>query len=245
MKAIILAAGVGERLGDRAAGKPKCLLELGGMTLLRRHLENMEDLPVTEVIVVTGYRREDILHELDRIQTGLNVQTRFNPDFTQGSIVSLWKACGDLTSGGDIILMDADVLYDKAIIKKLTTTTLANCFLLDRNFEPGDEPVKLCVLEGTLVEFRKHVDKNLAFDFQGESVGFFRFSQGIASRLATRVQDYIDRQRRHEPYEEAVRDLLLADPEVFGYEDITGLPWIEIDFPEDIERAETEILTNI
>lgn len=240
-----MAAGVGERLGDKAAGKPKCLLELGGVSLLHRHLQNIMELAITDVIVVTGYRREEILAELERIQDGLNIDTRYNPDFTQGSIVSLWKAGGDLSSGDDIILMDADVLYDRAILKKLTNTALPNCFLLDREFEPGEEPVKLCVLDGRLVEFRKHVDKDLEFDFQGESVGFFRLSPGIASRLARRVQEYMDQQRRHEPYEEAIRDLLLADPDVFGYEDITGLSWIEIDFPEDIERAEIEILNNI
>ena len=245
MKAIILAAGVGKRLGDRAAGKPKCLLELGGMSLLHRHFLNLEDSPVTDVIVVTGYRQEEVLAELGRIQTGLNVQTRFNQDFTQGSLVSLWKASGDLSSGDDIILMDADVLYEKAIFKKLTLTTVPNCFLLDRKFEPGEEPVKLCVQDGRLVEFRKLVDRSLAFDFQGESVGFFRFSPGIASRLARRVQEYMDQQRRSEPYEEAIRDLLLAEPDVFGYEDITGLSWIEIDFPEDMDRAEIEILNNI
>ena len=83
------------------------------------------------------------------------------------------------------------------------------------------------------------------FDFQGESVGFFRFSPAIASRLARRIQEYIDQKRRSEPYEEAIRDLLLANPGEFGYEDVTGLSWIEIDFPEDIKRAELEILNNI
>lgn len=245
MKAIILAAGIGQRLGTQAAGKPKCLLELGGMSLLRRHLQNLQELPVGDVIIVTGYRQEEILAELSRIDTPLSIHTRFNPEYTNGSIVSLWNAVEVLFSGDDIILMDADVLYDKAIIQKLITTDLPNCFLLDREFEAGDEPVKLCVLDDRLVEFRKYIDTELDYDFQGESVGFFKFSPGIASRLANRVQEYMDQHRHGEPYEEAIRDLLLAEPDAFGYEDITGLSWIEIDFPEDINRAEIEILNNI
>jgi choline kinase len=113
---------------------------------------------------------------------------------------------------------------------------------LDRDFEPGDEPVKLCVQNGQLVEFRKQVAADLTYDFAGESVGFFRFESAFARRLATRTEYYVAAGRHEEPYEEAIRDLLLETPSAFGYEDITGLPWIEIDFPEDMKRAENEIL---
>lgn len=245
MKAIILAAGIGQRLGSHADGRPKCLLEPGGISLLRRHLHNLRDLAVTEIIIITGYRHDAIQEELTGLQPGFTIQTIFNPDFTNGSIVSLWHARETLYCGDDIILMDADVLYDKSILQKLITTDFSNCFLLDREFETGEEPVKLCAFNGRLVEFRKCIDGKLPFDLQGESVGFFRFSSGMAAKLALRVQEYMDLHRYGEPYEEAIRDVLLAEPEAFGYEDITGLPWIEIDFPEDIKRAETEILTNI
>ena len=60
-----------------------------------------------------------------------------------------------------------------------------------------------------------------------------------------RIEDYLSREENDTPYEEAIRDCLLAEPELFGYEDITGLAWIEIDFPEDIIRAREEILPNI
>ena len=245
MKAIILAAGIGKRLGDHAAGRPKCLIEMGGVSLLRRHLNFLHDTTVSEVVIVTGYRQQDIVDELTSVRTQVNISTRFNDDFTRGSIVSLWHARDALYSGAEIILMDADVLYDREVIQRLISTKLPNCFLLDRQFEAGDEPVKLCVRNGRLVEFRKQIDDGLEFDLQGESVGFFRFSPAMAARLADRAVEYLERQGHGEPYEEAIRDLLLADPDAFGYEDITGLPWIEIDFPEDVRRAELEILTNI
>ncbi len=50
-----------------------------------------------------------------------------------------------LVAGDDILLMDADVLYDRCIIERLVKTNISNCFLVDRDLEPGDEPVKLCV----------------------------------------------------------------------------------------------------
>ena len=241
----MLAAGIGKRLGADAAGRPKCLVELGGESLLRRHLQILQEYPIAQVYIVTGYRQDEIIKELSGINSSLTVQTIFNPDFNSGSIVSLGCATDVLCSGDDIILMDADVLYDKAILHRLITTNVPNCFLLDREFEPGDEPVKLCVRGDRLTDFRKFITPDVKFDFQGESVGFFRFTPEVAAHLAQRSREYIDQKRRDEPYEEAIRDLLIAEPDLFGYEDITGLPWIEIDFPEDIRRAENEILTHI
>ena len=92
--------------------------------------------------------------------------------------------------------------------------------------------------------FRKKIETK--FDHCGESVGFFRLSPGTAGALAARADDYVSAGRTDEPYEEAIRDLLLAAPlGRFGYEDVTGLPWVEIDFPEDIVRAQNEILPHI
>lgn len=165
-----------------------------------------------------------------------------NPDYRRGSILSLWRARDELSAGRDIVLLDADVLYGLPLLCRLVKSPIANCFLLDRDFEPGPEPVKLCVRGGRLVEFRKAPSPELRYDYAGESVGFFHFSAKAAAELAGRTHAYVHEGRAEAPYEEAIRDLLLADPNDFGFEDITGLPWIEIDFPQDIRRAEEEVL---
>lgn len=237
MKAIILAAGRGERLGDAAAGRPKCLLRFGGKTLLQRHIENLDRLDAGRIIVVTGYRHEQIEAALAQFESRTPVQTVANPDYELGSIVSLHCAGDFLAEGTDTILMDADVLYDPDILGRLFDTRSGNCFLLDRDFEPGDEPVKLCVAGATPAEFRKKPDTNINWNYQGESVGFFRFDAAVSARLALQAQQYIENGRTGEPYEEAIRDLLMETPHIFNFEDITGQAWIEIDFPADVERA--------
>ena len=237
MKAIILAAGCGNRLGEVAAGRPKCLLQFGAKSLLQRHMEILDELGLDRIIIVTGYRHEDIEATLAAIKPRTPVETIINPHYETGSVVSLHYAYNHLTDGTDTILMDADVLYDPEVLGRLLNTPFSNCFLLDRDFEPGDEPVKLCVAGNTLVEFRKQPDNSLSWDYQGESVGFFRFDAGVCTRLAARTQSYIDNGRSGEPYEEAIRDLLMETPDSFNFEDITGRAWIEIDFPADVERA--------
>jgi choline kinase len=243
MKAIILAAGIGKRLGTTSNQKPKCLLPFDGVSLLHRHLAILEYYNIGEICIITGYESGMIEQALRTIP--LNAQLIYNSQYQRGSVISLWSAHPYLIAGDDILLMDADVLYDHNIIGKLVNTSHHNCFLFDRKFEAGDEPVKLCISNGQLVEFRKNVDKHIQFDIQGESIGFFRFSGKMASNLAQQVQHYIDAKRLDEPYEEVIRDLLLNSPDSFAYEDVTGLPWIEIDFPEDVMRATHDILPRL
>ncbi|MBG1240906.1 phosphocholine cytidylyltransferase family protein [Nostoc sp. NZL] len=245
MKAIILAAGVGRRLGKDGQIQPKCLLKFNGKSLLERHLNYLRHYHIDEVVIAVGYQAEKIQEEIKALGAENWVSTVYNPDYTKGSVISLWTLRQQLVAGGDILLMDADVLYDRSIIEQLIKTNVSNCFLLDRNFEPGDEPVKLCVRDNYLVEFRKQVALGLTYDFAGESVGFFRFESAVAHRLATRTEQYVADGLDDEPYEEVIRDLLLETPATFGYEDITGLPWLEIDFPQDIQRAQNDILPQI
>jgi choline kinase len=137
------------------------------------------------------------------------------------------------------------VLYDERILHELVAGETVNRLLIDRDFETGDEPVKLCLKDGVPIELRKQLAVNLEYDTIGESVGFFRFSETTAQRFAQIVAGYIDSDRANMPHEEAVRDLLLEHSQVFDTADVTGAPWVEIDFPNDVVRARTEILPQL
>ncbi|QBQ55988.1 NTP transferase domain-containing protein [Nitrosococcus wardiae] len=244
MRALILAAGRGKRLAESHA-LPKCLLEFEGRSLLERHLLILTQLGVQDIAIAIGYQAEQVEQALDTVAFLPRPQTVYNADFNKGSVVSLWTLREQLRAGGEILLMDADVLYDYRLGQRLLQSPHSNCFLLDRHLDPGEEPVKLCLRDGVLVEFRKQLPPGLRYDIIGESVGFFRFSEKVAGRLAALCQDYMEQSHQEAPHEEAIRDLLLETPERFGIEDITGLPWIEIDFPEDIRQAENIILPQL
>jgi choline kinase len=247
MRAIILAAGRGLRmLQPPGAEIPKSLLEFGGRSLLERHLRLLRAHGVEEVVLALGWRHEDIAAELERLAWRPQPQIVLNPGFELGSVLTVHTVASALTGGGDVLLMDADVLYHERIMSALTAGAgSANRLLIDRDFEAGDEPVKVCVRGGVPVELRKKVAPDLKYDLIGESVGFFRFGPQAARRLAAIVADYVGSDRANQPHEEAIRDLLRESGPTFEVADITGDPWIEIDFPVDVERAEREILPHI
>jgi choline kinase len=247
MRAIILAAGRGSRLQQQQEpALPKCLLKFAGRSLLERHLRSLERAGVDEVVLVLGFRHEMIEAELDRLRWQPRPQILLNPQFELGSVLTVHTAADAMTRGGEVLLMDADVLYHERIMAALVAGPgPVNRILLDRDFEAGDEPVKLCVQEGVPVELRKQLTPGLQYDTIGESVGFFRFDPAGARRLAAIVADYVGSARAHLPHEEAIRDLLLERSQRFEVADVTGAPWIEIDFPADVVRAEREVLPQL
>jgi choline kinase len=247
MRAIILAAGRGLRLQlPEDQQLPKCLLHFAGMSLLERHLRLLKNAAVDEVVVAVGFRHELIEAELGRLAWQPRPALVLNKHFHLGSVLTVDTAAEAMTGGGSVLLMDGDVLYDERIMRALAAgTNPVNRVLIDRNFEPGDEPVKLCVRDGVPVELRKQVAANLQYDTIGESVGFFRFDEAGARRLAALAAGYVASGRADMPHEEAVRDLLQEKSQVFEISDVTGTAWIEIDFANDVERAVKEILPQL
>jgi choline kinase len=246
MYAIILAAGRGNRLAEHnPEGHPKCLMPFGGRTLLARHLELLAQFGVHRADLVLGFEADRIIDHIGTLALRPDVAFHINPRFERGSVLSLWAAEDTLRSGAPILVMDADVLYHPLILQRLTTTSLENCYLFDRNFEQGDEPVKIALRGGQMVEFRKQLADGLAYDTIGESVGFFRFGAQQAEAIANECGRFDREGLGDAPHEEALRNVLLRQPEQYGLEDITGLPWIEIDFPEDVRRAADVVLPAI
>src|SRR5271163_1765040 len=157
MRAIILAAGRGLRLQQADERQlPKCLLQFGGMSLLERHLRLLRGAGVDEVVLALGFRHERVAAELDRLRWQPRPQIVLNPRYELGSVLTVHTAAEAMTRGGDVLLMDADVLYHDRIMAALVAGQKpVNRVLIDRDFEAGDEPVKVCVRAGVPIELRK------------------------------------------------------------------------------------------
>jgi choline kinase len=239
---ILLVAGVGRRLNGAAEG-PKVLLDFGGKTLLERHLAALAANGLNDIHLTVGYESDQIRAELARLGVSDQIKLVENPDYTLGSLVSFHVQSPLLRSGKTIILMDGDVLYPPEMIRRLLDAPEENVLLLDRNLEPGDEPVKICLKDGKIVDFRKKPVHE--HDWHGESVGFFRFSPEMAVELADICAIYVKEGRTREEYEEAIRDKILVEPDRFAATDISDIPWTEIDFIEDVARAQTQILPQL
>ena len=243
MQAIILAAGIGKRISS-SHNIPKILLEFDEKTLLERHIFNLHQLGAERIIICAGYQQELIHSELKKIGSS-DVEIVSNQQFHLGSTVSLLKTQPFVSKNEDTLLMDADVLYHPEIINILANSQHKNCLLVDREFDEGVEPVKVCIRKQRIVEFRKQISPEVDYDTIGESVGFFKFSANGLESIFKKCESFVANGRENEPHEEVIRECIIHDSIEIEFEDISGLPWLEIDFPEDILRATESVLPQL
>lgn len=239
MKAIILAAGVGKRFKEMTDHRPKCLIEIQGKTLLERTLSALGAAQVDQAVIVIGYRGDMIQQTIGANCGGVQVRYVFNDRFEKGAILSLWSAREEFDD--DLLIMDADVLFPVAMINRLIRSPQANCFLLDGSSENTGEEQMLLTRGGRVLNIVRGGSGD--FDVIGESVGFLKVARDDAPLLRSILDDLVAQGRDSIEHEEAFPTFMAR--RVIGFERVDDLPWTEIDFPEDLARAEQEVLPKI
>jgi choline kinase len=235
MNAIILAAGKGTRL-DGAAVKPKCLVEIGGSTLLHRQIETLRSLDVREIVVVVGFGAESIRDECDD-----EISFVENAKFGEtSSLYSLWLAREHL--GGGFVVLNSDVLFHPQMLADLLESSHPDALLIsDSDPNPlGDEEMKIKVRDRLVVDISKEIDP---LDADGENVGIVKFGPAGAKVLVQYMDQLIANGSRKDWAPRAFLEYARRHP--LHALSTRGLPWIEIDFPEDYQRAVSEIFPQI
>ena len=239
MKAVILAAGVGKRLWEVTQHHPKCLIEIGGRSLLRRSLESLVSVGIRRAEIVVGYKQELIRTAVAQDACGVNVTFLVNEQFHRGSISSLWIA--RTAFDDDTIVMDADVLFHPEILRRLVSSPSENALLMDETVKQTGEECMVVVAGSRVVALTKNMPEQ--YDFAGEGVGFLRVRHADTPHVVSSLRGYIDRGSWDMEYEDALLQYF-QDVRV-GFERIGGLPWTEIDFIEDVKKAELEVLPRL
>lgn len=244
-RAILYAAGRGNRLGSGFERTNKVLLSFGGRSLLEWHGRALAGLGIEEMVVVTGHKADLVAAEAARVGAmhSLASRTIYNPDYRDGSVLSFAVSIGELEGAREpVLLMDGDVLYAPEILERLVRSPHDTALLIDRHYQTiDDDPVLVPIADGRPFDFRKCWHGQA--DAVGESIGFFKVSAADMVHVIERTRERAARPSPHESYDEVLRDLVVDGR--FGFEDVTGLPWTEIDFPHDVERARAEILPAI
>jgi choline kinase len=237
MRAVILAAGRGGRLRGVTGGHPKCLARVGARTLIDRQLAALRGAGVKSITVVAGYGAAEV-----RRACGNSVEFAINSRFsTTNSLYSLWLIRDVLADG--FVVLNADVLFHPRILIDLMTARYDDALLVDwrRDDAPySDEEMKVRVRRGRVLDISKTIDADQA---DGENMGIARFSRDGAAVLIEEMDRLIAAGGAREWLPSAFAAFSRRRP--LHVVANRGLPWIEIDFPEDYWRACTDVLPAI
>lgn len=236
MRGVILAAGRGARLNGTNGDMPKCLVTVGGETLLSRNIRMLRQAGVAEIVVVVGCAADTVRRSI------ADVTFVENPVFADtNSLYSLWLARTHLADG--FVVMNCDVLVHPQIVMDLLSARYEDALLLayrDEGIDYGDEEMKVRVRRGRVVDISKAMDPE---DADGENLGIVKFGADGA-RLLVQELDAIVAAGEHRAWVPRAFGRFAARRPLHAI-GTRGLPWIEIDFPEDYRRAVEVVLPQI
>jgi choline kinase len=236
MKAIILSAGQGSRLGHLTADRPKCLIDFGGRTLLDRQLDTLAANGVDDVVVVTGFRDDQVEAAIAKRAGGPNVRTIYNPFYkVADNLGSLFIAKHELT--GDCLVWNGDTLVSNALMARVVGNGQQGiCVTIDRKPSYDDDDMKV-VTDG---EGRLHaIGKRLPMgNVNAESIGLLAFRSGGAEQFRTAIERAIRSAEGTTIWYLRVIHQIAQKADVWTL-DIQGEEWGEVDFPPDVEAART------
>ncbi|MBM2845664.1 MAG: Nucleotidyl transferase [Bacteroidetes bacterium] len=178
MQAVILAAGVGSRLGTVSNGLPKCLLRIADRPLIEHQLEALADAGIGQVLVVLGYKADEV-----RRVVGYRAEYIENPHYQEtNSLYSLWLARQWVT--GPFVLINSDLLFHPQVLDRLLAKG-GNAIAFDASSSSGQEQTKVFVRDGRVWDLGKDLAPEL---IRGESLGMLTFDSEGQTALFDRVE---------------------------------------------------------
>jgi choline kinase len=234
MKAIILSAGQGSRLGHLVDNRPKCLIEFSGRTLLDRQLDTLEANGVHEAVVVTGFHDELVNEALSRRSGGPNVRTVFNPFYkVADNTGSLFMAREELS--GDCLVWNGDTLVSQALMAKVVGNDRSGiCVTVDRKADGYDEDDMKVVEQGGRL---KAIGKRISEGVNAESIGLLAFRSGGAEQFRDAIEQAMRTPEGTTIWYLRVINHIAQSHDVWTL-DIAGEEWGEVDFPPDVDNAQ-------
>ena len=235
MKAIILSAGQGKRLLPLTEHKPKCLVEINGKTILEWQLKNLLKAGVRSFTIVTGFKSILIENLILNKYKDFDIDCIYNPFYTvSDNLASCWLAREKFYD--DFLIVNGDDLFEVALINKLIKSRNAPITVavnIKETYDQEDMKVLYNRENGRLLRVGKDIECNKA---NGEAIGIHLFRNRGVSFFRRKVEDLMREEAALKMWYLSAINSLVNETEILVC-DITGYRWSEIDFIQDLQKA--------
>lgn len=242
MQAIILAAGMGKRLGEYTKDNTKCMLPINGIRLIDRTLTILSHLHIRKVTVVIGYKGENLKNYIgDRYSRNLDIEYINNPIYDKTNNIYSLSLAEDKMVEDDTLLFESDLIYEEEIVRKLVENPNPNLALVAKWEYWMDGTVVRIDKDCNILSF---VSKDM-FDFHHteeyyKTINIYKFSKEFAkNKYIPFLQAYCKAWGNNEYYEEVLKVLTFLNRTELKALPIEGEKWYEIDDVQDLDIAET------
>ena len=239
VRAIILAAGRGNRLAPLTDDRPKPLVEVLGRSLLLRTIDRLREVGIADgdVVIVTGYRAEMI--EAVMRQEELRCELVYNPRWHDWNNFNSLLVARDRLRGAPFLQFDGDVVFDGRVLPRVLAAPGGAALTVEVAPMPNEEAMKAVVdADGVLLELSKTLDPRRAI---GEYVGITRLDVATGEQVFDDLARFEAEGITHEYYDHAYHRLAVARAARFGIVDIADCEALEVDALADLQRAEARL----
>lgn len=240
MQAIILAAGMGRRLGEFTAENTKCMLEVNGVRLIDRMLRQLRSLSISKIIIVTGYGGDNLKKHIRANHDCSGITFVDNPVYAKtNNIYSLWLA-RDFIAQDDTILLESDLIFEDAILDSLINSEYENVALVSKYETWNDGTMVKIDDDHNIKSFvpKAYFDYNEISTYY-KTLNVYKFSKDfMTGHYLPFLDAYIKVLGENEYYEQVLRCITIIDK--FGMKalPVSGMKWYEIDDVQDLRIAE-------
>lgn len=241
MQAIILAAGMGKRLKELTSNATKCMVEVNGEMMIHKTLMHLEKLNLNKIVLVVGYEGQQLMDYVNSLGLKTPVEYVVNDVYDKtNNIYSLYLAKEYLLQD-DTLLLESDLVYEEAVIRKLVDTPYPSLVLVDK-FESWMDGTCITVDEDDNIT--SFVSKR-EFDFTKtdeyyKTVNLYKFSKNFSEKYYVPfLEAYCNAMGLNEYYEQVLKVItFLGDLEIKAVK-LNGEKWYEIDDVQDLDIAES------
>jgi len=241
VQAIILAAGMGRRLGEFTANNTKCMLEVNGVRLIDRMLSQLKPLNLNRIVIVTGYEGENLRNYLNKNYPTWPITFVDNPVYDKtNNIYSLWLARGFMAEE-DTLLLESDLIFDDSILHSAVNNDSPNIALIAKYQTWMDGTMVTIDEDSNIVNFIPKKDFKYSDIRQYyKTVNVYKLSKEFCrDHYLPFLEAYIKVLGENEYYEQVLRVITLIDNADIKALPIGNAPWYEIDDVQDLRIAET------
>ena len=241
MQAVILAAGMGKRLGELTKNNTKCMIKVNGITLIERVLTQLSSLPLTRIIIVIGYKGEELRAFLGNTYNGLAIEYIENKIYDKtNNIYSLSLAKEELQKD-DTLLIESDLIFEDSLFRLILDNPYPNLALVDKYETWMDGTMVRLDDENNIVNFiPKKAFKYSDAEQYYKTTNVYKFSKEfLTTHYVPFLEAYTKALGNNEYYEQVLRVITLLDNCDLKALPLTGQKWYEIDDVQDLDIAES------
>lgn len=241
MQVIILAAGMGKRLGELTRNNTKCMIRVNGTTLIERVLNQFSRLNLKKVILVIGYKGEELRRFIGDSYKGLPIEYITNPIYDKTNNIYSLSLAKEQLQQDDTLLIESDLIFEDRVVDKILSDPYPNIALVAKYESWMDGTVVMLDNDNNILNF---VTKK-AFNFDHKdsyykTVNMYKFSKEFSTtHYVPFLEAYINALGNNEYYEQVLRVIALLDKPDLKALPLSGEKWYEIDDMQDLNNAET------